>query len=70
MSSDLSMTSDDDQPLGVKPKSQNGHSNGHVSYTNGNHVKQIDDGESSLSEDDVPLLVGHSGKLACSLRVS
>lgn len=59
MSADVYMSSDDDKPLGVKHHTNghtNGNGNGHVSYSNGKQSHN-DDQDSSMSEDDVPLLV-------------
>lgn len=54
MSSELSVLSDN-EPLGVKP---NGLSNGHVTSTNGNgHIVEDSGGLTSMSEDEMPLLV-------------
>jgi phage gp45-like len=58
MSSELSMFSDDDTPLGVMADHSNGTSsaNGHVNG-NGNHaVNGIADADSSMSEDETPLV--------------
>lgn len=65
MSSDLSNLSDD-EPLGVRP---NGHSNGHVSFANGNgHVEEASEDLSSMSEDDEPLLVCiHLNRGSCNV---
>ncbi|KAH8119571.1 hypothetical protein DFH11DRAFT_1723074 [Phellopilus nigrolimitatus] len=52
MSSDLTMYSDDDKPLGLDPAVR-AQANGHVSHANGGHAA---DEDSSMSEDDVPLL--------------
>ena len=58
MSGDVSMFSDDDTPLSVKPTTTNGAQNGHVAH-NGNG--RLDDDSSMSEDDDVPLVSGRSG---------
>lgn len=55
MSGDLSMLSDDDTPLAVKPSSSRGKQNGHVAQNGNGRVLS----DSPMSEDDdMPLVSG------------
>lgn len=65
MSGDLSMVSDDDTPLAVKPSSSGGKQNGHTAHNGNGRVLS----DSPMSEDDDMPLVSGCARVAESERL-